>query len=261
VNGGTARVDDPVALAAEVLALPHPPLVGFDVDGVLAPIVGHAADAALLPGVLDDLIALAARLPVAVVSGRSVADLARFGFPASIMVAGSHGAERRGLPLPPLTPVERSRLERLTVLAEAAAAEAGPGAWVEHKPTGVVLHVREADRATAEPAVGRLAPLARLVAGAHVRTGHGVMELAARAASKAIAVRAMWEEAGATSIVYTGDDVTDEDVFRALQGVDLGVKVGAGPTAASRRLHGPADVARFVAALAAGAPTSPPKAL
>ena len=42
-------------------------------------------------------------------------DLARFGFPASIMVVGSHGAERRGLPLPPLDPVESTRLDRLRV--------------------------------------------------------------------------------------------------------------------------------------------------
>jgi len=243
--------DDPAAVAGAAAALPAPLLAGFDVDGVLAPIVGHAADAALLPGVLAGLIDLAALTPVAVVSGRAVADLARFGFPASIMVAGSHGAERRGLPLAPLTPAEGFRLDRLRTLVAAAAAEAGTGAWVESKPTAVVLHVREADPARARPAVERLRDAARLVAGATLKFGHRVVELAARPASKATAMRAMWDESGATSIVYVGDDVTDEDVFRSLAPGDLGIKVGPGPTAAGRRLAGPTDVVRYLEHLAA----------
>lgn len=244
------RFDDPVALAAEVAALPAPHLIGFDVDGVLAPIVGHAADAALLPGVLDHLIALAARGPVAVVSGRSVVDLARFGFPASIMVAGSHGAERRGLPLRPLTRAESVVLGRLRVLADQAALDAGPGAWVESKPTGVVLHVREAAPERSGPVLRHLVEVGRLVAGAQVKQGHSVVELAARPASKAIAVRAMWDESGAASVAFVGDDITDEDVFGSLTAGDLGIKVGPGATVATRRLPGPAEVVRFMAALA-----------
>jgi trehalose 6-phosphate phosphatase len=243
-------MSDPGTIAAEVQALEGIPLLGLDVDGVLAPIVGHAADAALLPGVLDSLITLASRVPVGVVSGRSVGDLARFGFPASIMVAGSHGAERRGMPMEPLTSVERARLDRLVTLAEAAAVDAGAGAWVEHKPTGAVLHVREADPARAKPAVDRLDALARLVAGAQVRPGHEVLELAARPASKARAVRTMWEESGASSVVYVGDDVTDEEVFRGLRPIDIGIRVGTGPTLATRRLADPPAVARLLAILA-----------
>ena len=244
-----ARFDDPAAVAAEVAALPAPQLIGFDVDGVLAPIVGHAADAALLPGVLDHLVALAAHGPVAVVSGRSVIDLARFGFPASIMVAGSHGAERRGLPLRPLTRIESIVLGRLRSLADQAALDAGPGAWIESKPTGVVLHVREAAPARAEPAVRHLVEVGRLVAGAQVKQGHSVVELAARPASKAIAVRTMWDEAGAASVAFVGDDLTDEDVFASLSAGDIGIKVGPGPTLATRRVRGPADVVHFMAAL------------
>ena len=61
---------------------PGPLLVGLDVDGVLAPIVGHAADAALAPG-----HARRARRPrrpharSASCRAAPVGDLARFGFP------------------------------------------------------------------------------------------------------------------------------------------------------------------------------------
>lgn len=245
----TAPYDDPAAVAEAVLSLPAPPLVGFDVDGVLAPIVAHAADAALLPGVLARLIQLAKHVPVAVVSGRAVSDLARFGFPASIMVAGSHGAERRGLPLVPLSSVESTRLSRLRALAATAADEAGPGAWVEHKPTGVVLHIRESEPRRGQAAADRLVGVGKLVAGAQVKQGHGVVELVARPASKATAIRTMWDESGASSVAYVGDDVTDEDVFRSLTPGDLGIRVGPGPTAASRRLADPAAVTDYLRVL------------
>lgn len=246
----TVTYDDPADVADAVAALAAPPLVGFDVDGVLAPIVAHASDAALLPGVLSRLIKLAEHVPVAIVSGRAVSDLARFGFPASLMVAGSHGAERRGLTMAPLSATESARLARLRSLADAAAAEAGPGAWVEHKPTSVVLHIRESDADRGRRAADRLVDVGGLVAGAQVKRGHGVVELVARPASKAMAIRTMWDESGAASVAYVGDDVTDEDVFRSLGPGDLGIRVGPGETAATRRLADPQAVLAYLGRLA-----------
>ena len=123
---------------------------------------------------------LSARTPVGIVSGRNVENLSRFGFPDVLLVVGSHGAERRGRPLAPLTVAETERLARLRVLADRAARDAGGGAWVETKPTAVVVHVREADPATAEPALAALATAAAAVPGAHLRRGHRIVELAAR---------------------------------------------------------------------------------
>jgi trehalose 6-phosphate phosphatase len=246
VTEAAVAYDDPAAVAAEVAALRRPLLAAFDVDGVLAPIVAHAADAALLPGLLDALGELSTRTPVGIVSGRNVENLARFGFPEVVLVAGSHGAERRGRPLAPLTVAETDRLARLRVLADRAARDAGPGAWVETKPTAVVVHVREANPETAEPAVATLATAAAAVPGAHVKRGHRVVELAAREASKAVAIADMRSEAGAGAVSYIGDDITDEDVFAALGAGDLGVRVGAGETSARRRLRDPGDVLMFV---------------
>jgi trehalose 6-phosphate phosphatase len=242
----TDRFDDPAAVADDVAGRPGRLFAAFDVDGVLAPIVSHAADAALLPGVLDALIALAALTPVGVVSGRAIENLERFGFPESFLVAGSHGAERRGVPLAPLSALERQRLGRLHFLAVRAAADAGSGAWVETKPTSVVLHVREADAERGELALDELARLAALVSGADVRRGHAVVELATRPATKAAAVGAMRLELPPGQVLYVGDDITDEEVFSSLTPVDVGVRVGPGATAATRRLRDPQDVLTLV---------------
>src|SRR5918995_2345710 len=89
------QFDDTAAVAAVAAALERPVVVGLDVDGVLAPIVAHADDARLLPGVLEAVGELAARTPVAVVSGRSIENLSRFGFPEHVEMFGTHGLERR----------------------------------------------------------------------------------------------------------------------------------------------------------------------
>jgi len=245
------RFDDAVALADEVMTLRQPILVAFDVDGVLAPIVGHAADAALLPGLLDSLIELSTHTPVGVVSGRAIENLERFGFPDAFMVAGSHGAERRGTPLRPLTTTESRRLSRLRVLADRAAVDAGPGAWVEAKPTGVVLHVRESNLESGARALNQLAGAAAAVAGATVKRGHAVVEVTTRPATKATAIKAMRLEVPPGAVVFLGDDVTDEDVFRSLTDDDLGIRVGRGVTLASRRLRSPQAVLTFVRRLVA----------
>jgi trehalose 6-phosphate phosphatase len=245
----TEAAEDPDAVARVAAELGRPLLVGLDVDGVLAPIVAHANDAELLPGMREAINALAHCVAVAVVSGRTVEDLQRFGFPEHVEVFGLHGMERDGERAVELVAHEQERLERLVALASAAAEQAGEGAWVELKPASVVLHVREAPPDDAALSAATLQARAEDVTGVHVLPGHGVVELLTRATSKARAVAELRDEIEAGAVVFLGDDRTDEEVFAALGDGDCSIRVGPGETMARHRLAGPPDVLRFLQAL------------
>jgi trehalose-phosphatase len=244
--------DDPTALAATVAAAPRPLLIGLDVDGVLAPLVGHADDAALLDGMAPAITQVAAlsRVHVAVVSGRSVGDLERFAFGDHLEVIGSHGNERRSRPMAPLDDQESHRLAELDRLAVEAAAVAGHGAWVERKPTSVVLHVRQADPDRGMVALEQLTRAVAGVPGAGTKAGSDVLEVIARPADKGTALLQLASECGAVTTVFLGDDVTDEDAFARLGPADLPVKVGDGDTLARHRLADPGAVLTMLRALA-----------
>lgn len=245
MSEATDAVDiTPDRLAAEVAPLLGTALLGFDVDGVLAPIVERAHDARLSPGVLDELERLAMRARVVIVSGRSVGDLDRFSFPPTLEVIGSHGLERRGIPPLDLSDDERYTFGQLEVLATRAVDAAGDGAWLEYKPASVVIHVRQADRELADRAVEAVGNLASMIDGAHVKHGHMVCELLARTGSKGDAITELRKPG--QPVVFLGDDVTDESVFEAMRDGDLGVRIGPGDTAASYRLPGQDSVVEFL---------------
>ncbi|MGI9644978.1 MAG: trehalose-phosphatase [Ilumatobacteraceae bacterium] len=235
-----ADYDDPTELARRVAALPRPLVVGLDIDGVLAPLVPHADDARLSEGVAELLDRLDGvdGIDVAVVSGRSLAGLAHFGFSPELTVVGGHGGEVRGDPQPTLDTSEQARYDQLRHHAELAAAAAGEGAWVECKPLSVVLHVRQADDDSGRAALERLRSEVAGVDGVKATPGSAVLELFARPASKGQAIGRLRERHRAASLVYVGDDRTDEEAFAALKPGDLAIKVGQGVTIATHRLAG-----------------------
>ncbi|MFP5488438.1 MAG: trehalose-phosphatase [Acidimicrobiia bacterium] len=250
-------MSEPTPVSADALADRLRPLlgralVGFDVDGVLAPIVEHATEARLTPGVHDSLARLAEQTEIAILSGRSLGDLEHlFGFPDGVHVIGSHGLEIRGDDGVALDPDEQYTFDQLELLGRKAVEAAGDGAWLEYKPASVVVHTRAADPSLAEPALDAVGRLAGLVDGGQVKPGHHVVELLARSASKGEALLALAHRLGRSPLVFLGDDVTDEDAF-ALMGDDddVSVRVGPGRTLAKYRLAGPGDVAELLAHLA-----------
>lgn len=245
--------DEPRVLALIVRNRPRPLLIGLDVDGVLAPIAGHADDAALLAG-MGDSIGTVARLGgvhVAVISGRSLADLQRFGFGADVEVIGSHGMEIRGAAMAPLSTDERSMLAALDAAAVAAAAVGGEGAWVERKPASVVLHVRQAKAGRGSAALGALADAVGAMDGPSTKAGSGVLEAFVRHADKGAALVELGTRIGAASIVFVGDDITDEEAFARLGPDDVAIKVGVADTIARYRLRDPGAVLAWLDALAA----------
>ena len=236
-----------LARALDELAARRPLLLASDYDGVLARLRDDPGAAVPEPGVADLLARLAAvpGVTVALVSGRGVADLqATSGLTGPFRWVGSHGAEFDG----PLTGELREVRDEL-VAALAPLVEAVPGARLEVKPAAVAVHVR-----TAEPAAGRaLLERAAAAAGPHhtPKPGKDVLELAVTDADKGSALLRLRDELGAAGTLYLGDDVTDEDGFRALAPDGVTVKVGEGDTAAAHRVPDLAGVRELLEHLAA----------
>ncbi len=226
-------------------------LVASDYDGTLAEIVHDAARAVPNADAIKGLRAIRA-VPwtsTAVVSGRSAADLAAFlGSLRPDYIVGSHGAEWQQVGVT-LSTDERDRL--LEVASRiSAVVERWPGLSSELKPAGVAMHVRTADPAVATRAIELAIENCGSMAGVYIRHGSQVVEFMVVAANKGDAVRRARNAAGATGVIFIGDDLTDEDVFRSLTAEDLGIKVGEGETAARHRVSGVSDVAEILRLLA-----------
>jgi trehalose 6-phosphate phosphatase len=226
-------------------------LVASDFDGVLAPLVLDPMASRPLPGTIESLEGLAG-LPstyAAVVSGRDLATLTQLtGLAGSdVTRIGSHGGESSAADAAAaLTHDQRAELDAVTAeLEEVTAAHSGAG--LEHKPAAVVLHTRRmADEASARDAEAAALEVTGRHTGLHVLHGKHVVEVSVVRADKGTALVALRDEVGADAVAYLGDDVTDEDAFRALGAGDLTVKVGSGDTAARFRVESVEDAAEVL---------------
>jgi trehalose 6-phosphate phosphatase len=209
------------------------PLLAFDFDGTLAPIVARPVDARVPIATLQRLKRLAHRLPTAVISGRAVDDLHhRLGFQPDFIV-GNHGAED---PAVAHQSELRAALDDLRARALTLANDLRQaGVQVEDKGASMALHYRRApDRAAAMDVIGRL--LGPAEAGLRTFGGKMVMNVVSSAADdKAAALHRIVRRAGAHAALYCGDDVNDETVFAAREPHWLTIRVGAdAPESAAR---------------------------
>jgi trehalose 6-phosphate phosphatase len=239
-------VPDDLEAALGVLAGRRPLLVASDYDGVLSPIAEVPSEAVPHPRAADVLARLARvdGVTVALVSGRGVADLqAVSGFTGPYRWVGSHGAEFDG----PVGPEIAARRDALAAGLERLVS-AVPGARLEVKPGSVAVHVRQVtDRAAAAGLLGAAGAAAD--PSVTRKPGKEVLELALTGADKGTVVRRLRDECGAAGTIYLGDDVTDEDAFRALGPDDVTVKVGEGATAAKFRVPDPESAVTVLAEL------------
>jgi trehalose 6-phosphate phosphatase len=211
------------------------PAVFLDYDGVLTPIVDRPEDARMSEDMRAVVRELAGRCPVCVISGRDrgvVQDLMGMD---ELVVAGSHGFD--------IWHPERGTLQHEAAggfeplvddVAARLADELGglPGVSVEPKRASVAVHYRRA----AEDARRRVHELVRRLLDERpdelkITPGKLVYELQPKIDwNKGRAVDYLIDTLGLAgpdvAPVYLGDDVTDEDAFRALRGRGVGVYVG-----------------------------------
>jgi len=226
--------------APKPLDLSHTALF-LDLDGTLAPIAARPQDVRPDPrrtGLLERLgRALDGRL--AVVSGRTLADVDRILEGRVAAVAAVHGLVMRG----PDGEVREDAPH--PALAEAtdrlrAFAERDSGLFVEEKGLSVALHYRLAGGHAAD--ARRQAIKLAATTGLTLQHGDMVEELRTPGPTKGDSVAEFLRcppFAGARP-VFVGDDVTDEHGFEAVRDLGgMGVLIGPGrPTAARFRLLG-----------------------
>jgi len=221
----------------------------LDFDGTLVELA-ETPDAIAVPaGLAPMLERLRRRLDgrLAIVSGRSLADLERHLPLHGIAFSGSHGLELQladGTRLPLSIPIG---LEDVRARVEDFAA-ATPGLLVEEKPAGIALHYRMAPDAGPR-ADAFIAALAK-ERGMSVQRGAMVAELRPNGATKGDAIKAFMTEPefGGARPLFMGDDLTDEHGFAAAEGLGgAGILVGPERESAARyRLGSVAEARRWL---------------
>ncbi|PRY11072.1 trehalose-phosphatase [Kineococcus rhizosphaerae] len=235
-------------------------LVTLDFDGVLSPLVDEPSAARPLPEASAALERLVATTDVALVSGRDLDDLrACAAPPAGVVLVGGHGTQSSlegAAGGQALTGEQQDLLQRLGSALDGIA-QGREGVHVERKPMSAVLHTRRASRPDAAAATEAVLAGPATWEGVHALRGKEVVELGAVALGKGAGIRRLRERLSAAgpaveAVLFAGDDVTDEDGFKALDpdAGDVTVKVGEGPTAASLRVGSPVEVAELLHALA-----------
>lgn len=238
---------------ATVLAFRRPVLL-FDFDGTLSAIVDDPSSATLVPGMADVLAALATLCPVAVLSGRDLADIRKRVGLDGVWYAGSHGFELVG---PDGVHHQNESATPAIHALEKAAAElreqfAGiHGIMVEHKRFAVAVHYRNA----AAERIGAVLAAVRSVGqrdGFRVTGGRKVIELRPDINwDKGTALQWLLDrlprDRSPVMPIYIGDDLTDEDAFDVVRHDGIGIVVahsedGNRTSAAQFRLENPDGV-------------------
>jgi len=242
-----------------------PLVVMLDVDGTLAPIVARPEDAAVTPAtraLLEKLVAMP-NVYLVLVSGRAASDANAIVRVPGVWTIGNHGFEI-------VSP--NGELETDPDLADQSAAiaqaarELEPivarvtGAKLENKRWTLSVHYRLAARDAVPPL---RAEVERIAMGLRLRMTDGKEIVEVRPVAnihKGTAVILLGERLHAfdenASVVFVGDDRTDEDAFRSLRArfpraVTIRVdESGEDTTAAEIRLRDPAAVHEFLEWLA-----------
>ena len=245
-----------------------PLVIMLDIDGTLCDIVERPEDAfvpQLASASLRELNARSADgVHVALITGRSVADAMRMIGVEGVEIYGNHGSERSSRSGAVHAP---EGWEAHSVALNAAAARIArvahdfPGARLENKRFSLSLHYRDVDMSRASELHERIMQETR-DSGVVVADGKCVINVVPEgvrnkgdAALEVIAGVTGDRDMSDASILFAGDDVTDEDAFVALREYPASVTVRVGDasqaTAARYALASPREVHELLALIVA----------
>jgi trehalose 6-phosphate phosphatase len=195
----------------------------LDIDGTLAPIVRHAADAHVPEATRTLLIEIATRYRlVGCVSGRRAATARQIVAIGTLAYVGNHGGEllRPGSTRPEVDPDVAAWTARVREFAARALTAEYQRLRVrgEDKEAIAAFHWRGApNEEAAAAAVGRIAELAQQE-GFAVHWGRKVLEVRPPIAlDKGLGIAALLRGVPVAAALYVGDDTTDLDAFGGLR--------------------------------------------
>ena len=223
------------------------PLLAFDFDGTLAPIVRRPDQARISKSVAARLNALSHHLPVAIITGRAVEDVRdRLGFEPQYIV-GNHGAEDAEF-----SSEQAELTKKLDPMRARLAAVRGmlsdSGVLVEDKGQSLAFHYR----------LSRQPQLARSQIADFISSEDGLLRVfsgkmvvnvvPANAPNKADALLALVARSAANHAFFAGDDVNDEPVFKSAPASWLTVRIGrVDPRSkAMFYIYSPSEMARLL---------------
>lgn len=270
MESASAVGDLPGALGSDALKTRldgRRPAVFLDYDGVLTPIVARPEDAVWSDSMRRTVLALADRCPVCIVTGRDRKVVQKLMGVDALHVAGSHGFD---IWSPEEGQIVHETLGDFTDLisdtTDTLRARLGDleGVSIEPKRASVAVHYRQA-----EPEIrARVHDIVQAVLDAdreHLTVVPGKMVYEFTPAidwNKGKAVLHLIDVLGLRSDdivpIYLGDDITDENAFRALRGRGIGILVGSADdpemagrtTSADFALESVDDVERFLSTVA-----------
>lgn len=224
-------------------SLPDPSRTAFffDFDGTLCALAPTPDAVRVAPHVPSLLAQLRERSDnaLAIVTGRPIDDIDRFLAPLTLPIAGSHGAERRGLD---------GQVERIGFgdprLAQAEAelralVNAVPGLLMEVKGAGLAVHFRAAPEEGARVEAAMQQVVAQHGDAFVLQPGKMVFEIKPKGVDKGLAIRTFLAAAPFAGRVplFAGDDLTDEKGFAVVNELGgISVKIGDGESLANVRL-------------------------
>ena len=198
------------------------PLIAFDFDGTLSPIVADPDRAAIRRPTRALLEAFTSRNPCIVISGRGRRDVLQRleGLPFQ-EVYGNHGIEPGGRSR------DLARRVQRWILPLTKRLDALPGVVLEDKRFSLSVHFRNAPRRRRAEYIIRDA--ACRLPGAYLVGGKQVINILPRgAADKGRAVEIHRRRRRFDKLIFVGDDATDESVFSLRpHSRYLGIRIGA----------------------------------
>jgi len=257
-RGSSPRPLTDVAWVSQQLAGKRPALF-LDYGGTLASIRDRPEDARLSEDMRLILRSVARVAQVVVVSGRNLDEVSELVGLRELTYAGNHGLEIRGPDLRLELPEGIDALDDLDRATADLTAALQPisGVRLTRKRFAIVVHYRQHTGGGSDAVASVVKRVQAHFPRLHLTGGKAVIELLPNIDwDKGRAVRWLLSELGLDGPevlpIYLGDDVTDEDAFRAVRGRGLGILVSdrPEPSAALYRVRDTDHVAELLRHLA-----------